>query len=152
MCLWVGWAQLGSSPLGLLCSDGGWGCRLQWTGHSRWISHMAGSWDWVSGGSLCMSRVSHSTVAGFREQVSQEHPKRKEAEAARPVKGWAHFTSAVFYWSLQLQAHPGSRRASRWGEGCCSYLWKEKNFCHGIFLKFLPPKDLQTSVVTCWGK
>lgn len=109
------------------------------------LSH-GGSWGWLS------TRVpAHGLSSGIggptawrlgseREHLKSECFKRKEIEAARPAKGWAHLAFAILFWSMPSHTHQDSRRSSRfhfltrgwqgyfvesvWYGRCGSCLWK----------------------------
>lgn len=116
---WSGWGiQDGSLMLALEA-----GCQLRVPSHGvqvAWVCHSMvwGSWGGRPGW-------------GF---------KRKDAEAARPGKGWAYFPAlfTISYWSMQSQAYEDSRGSSRfhlmrgwqchiaentWHGRCFSYLF-----------------------------
>lgn len=121
--------------------------RLEWTGYPRWLSHMlaleAGCQLECPHMVSLMAWVSHSMVAVSWEGASQDECfKRKEAEAARPGKGWAYFPSLLPYSTGPCSHRPMKIQAdqvdstswwggdnvklqeSMWHGRCFSYLWK----------------------------
>lgn len=138
--------------------------------YTVWLPHLAGSW---AGSQPDCPYVRdffmrlRCLTAGWPGS-EQEHLKSKCSQEqgsssweAREGLGPLYFTCAIFFWSVQPPVHQNSRFhflmrgwKSQFAEDHVKweilqlFLERGENMYHGFF-PLLPPKDLQTSVVTC---